>query len=73
MKTDLQIKDPWEMAKKGYEIGVNFGYKGIKENEVPSAEYLNTRAEICRKYIALAGYRLADMLKDIYHGTNFFG
>jgi len=56
--------------KKLYDVAINFAYKGIKENDVPSEEYLNTRFEICRKYIALAGYRLADILKDIFSGKS---
>ena len=65
LQNELNIKDQWKIAKTNYDIAVNFAYKGINENEAPSENYLNTRFEICKKQIALAGYRLADMLKEI--------
>ena len=54
------------MAKRTYELAVNYAYKGIKEGDVPSQEYLTTRYEICKRQIALAGYRLADFLKGAF-------
>ena len=66
---DLAIKDQWLQAKKSFDIAVNWVYKGIKENDKPTAEYLSTRYVICKREMALAGYRLADNLKEIFHSS----
>lgn len=63
LKDDLAITDHWAQAKKTFEIAVNYAYKGIKEKETPSPEYLAKGYEQCQRQIALAGYRLADFLK----------
>ena len=65
MKDDLAVKDTNEMAKRTYNIAVEYVYKGIKENDHPSEEYKKTRYEKCKSQIALAGYRLADWLKEV--------
>ena len=65
LQADLEIKDQWKIAKNHLDIAINYAYKEIKENEKPSEGYKNSRFEICKRQIALAGYRLADMLKDI--------
>ena len=65
LQKELSMTNQFEIAKMTFEIAVNSAYKGIKENEKPSDEYLRTRFEICKRQIALAGYRLADMLKQI--------
>ena len=53
------------MARRIYDIAVKYVYTGITENEYPSENYKETRYEICKSQIALAGYRLADWLKEI--------
>ena len=55
------------MAKRTYEMAVHFTYGGITEGETPSAEYLQTGWEKCQFQIALAGYRMADWLKEGFH------
>jgi hypothetical protein len=65
LESDLEEKDQWKIAKKHLQLAIDYAYNGIKENDKPSEEYKNSRFEICKKQIALAGYRLADMLKDI--------
>jgi hypothetical protein len=64
LKNELRTKDPWTIAKQLFEIAVKEAYGGIKENTAPSEEYLKFRFETCKKLIALAGYRLADYLKE---------
>ncbi len=51
------------MAKQTYDVAVQHVYTDIHENEVPSEEYKSSRFEVCKRQIALAGYRLADWLK----------
>jgi len=67
LSADLAIKDQWKIADKNFEVAVNYAYKGIKEGDKPTDEYLDTRYEICKRQMALAGYRLADMLKEIVY------
>eukprot|EP00826_Nyctotherus_ovalis_P008483 TRINITY_DN121_c0_g1_i1.p1 TRINITY_DN121_c0_g1~~TRINITY_DN121_c0_g1_i1.p1 ORF type:complete len:297 (-),score=82.71 TRINITY_DN121_c0_g1_i1:115-1005(-) len=69
LSDDLAITDQWAIAKKGLDIAINYAYKGIHENEYPSEEYKRSRFEICKRQIALAGYRLADMLKEIVYSA----
>ncbi len=64
LKEELAIKDPWIMAKRTYEIAVKYAYGGIKENETPTKEYKEKGYAKCKFQIALAGYRLADWLKE---------
>ena len=52
------------MAKKLHTISASYVYQGIKQDDYPSEEYKKRGWEICRKLIALAGYRLADWLKE---------
>jgi hypothetical protein len=45
-------------------MAVNFAYKDIKEHDRPSDNYKATRFVKCKLMIALAGYRLADWLRE---------
>ena len=69
-KTDMaaEVKDlnPMNWAKEGITLGVSDVYKGIQENDVPSTEYQKNAQKISSRRIALAGYRLAAILKDAF-------
>ncbi len=65
LSEDLAIKDPWVMGKRTYDIAVNYAYTGITENTSPSKEYKEKGYAKCKAQIALAGYRLADWLKEV--------
>ena len=67
LKDDLKEKDQWKMAKKFHEMAIKYAYGGIKEGGKPTKDYLNSRYEICKRQIALAGYRLADYLNEVYY------
>jgi len=54
------------MADRSFDVAVNSAYLGIREHEVVKKEYKDSRFEICKRQIALAGYRLADYFKDIF-------
>lgn len=64
LATELAIKDVYLMGKMIHKYTESNAYKGIKENESPSENYKNTNFEICKKLIALAGYRLADLINN---------
>lgn len=69
-KTDMTAEvnnlNPMDWAKEGFTLGVNNVYKGINENDVPSSAYQKKAQEISGRRIALAGYRLAAILKDAF-------
>ena len=65
-KEELRIKDPYEWTMEGYELSINYVYPGIVEGEQPSRRYLRHAVRVSCKRIALAGYRLADALIEIY-------
>ena len=64
LKKDLNIKNIKIMEKHMVLLASNEVYQGINENETPSQDYLSKNFELCKKLIALAGYRLADLLKN---------
>lgn len=61
----MRLKDWFVIAKRTYAVALNNGYFGISENETPSQTYINSNFDVCKKQLALAGYRLADQLNSI--------
>lgn len=61
---ELAIKNITDISKRILEIGKQEVYKGILENNYPPEDYLVMKFETCKKLIALAGYRMADLLND---------
>jgi len=60
--------DSWR--QESYDIGVNFGYGNIALNESPSEQVMMEGKIVTGKQLALAGYRLADLLNDILGGKS---
>jgi hypothetical protein len=58
--------NPGLWANESYQLAIEHAYKNIRLNESPSKEYLKDSKEICLRQIALAGYRLEKILKDIF-------
>jgi S1/P1 Nuclease len=56
--------EQWSL--ESYDVVKTFAYKDIKQNVALPEAYLKQGDLICRKRMALAGYRLADMIMDIY-------
>lgn len=54
-----------EWRKESYEIGKNFAYAGMTPGASPSEIYMEEGRKITAKQLALAGYRLADLLNLI--------
>jgi len=61
---DLRKHDPADWARESYEQRL-FAYSTIFK-EMPDQAYLDKAKTIADKRIALAGYRLADVLKTIF-------
>lgn len=62
----LEITDVEEMSAEGVNLAVNFVYKGIKSGSTPSQEYLKRGREIIDQQLAVAGYRLSNLLQEIF-------
>lgn len=62
--------DPLSWAMESNEIAQSFVYKNIQENDWIPKKYLDQGRKICRRRIALAGYRLADKLREIHSQLN---
>lgn len=57
--------NPVDWAQQSFVLAKNFAYN-IPENGVPSADYNNQGQKIVEQQIALAGYRLANLLNQIF-------
>jgi S1/P1 Nuclease. len=66
MTAEVTNLNPLDWAKEGFTLGVNEVYKDIQEQDVPSSDYQKKAKRISGQRIALAGYRLAAILKDAF-------
>jgi hypothetical protein len=55
-------------VKEGHDLAISAVYDGIEQHTRPSEEYQERAQEVCRKRLAMAGYRLAQLLNEIYPG-----
>lgn len=62
--TNVNNLDPGSWAQEGVAIAKQSVYN-LKENEVPSPEYIRSCEDISAKRVAYAGYRLAALLKSL--------
>ena len=62
---ELMVKDLSKISIESYLKALTYAYPGIEIGASPSQEYLTTRWQVILRQIALAGYRLADILIDI--------
>lgn len=53
--------DPWSWTKDSFQLAKQYSYQ-IKLNSVPNKSYVRMSQKIIEQQIALAGYRLANML-----------
>lgn len=56
--------DAWQ--QEGYDLASKHAYTNIPMNTQPNAIYLHNNAEIAKKRIALAGYRLSNVLNCVW-------
>lgn len=62
----LTSKDPNHWADESFEISKAFVYKNIEEHTWPSASYIETGKKIAEQRLAYGGYRLADLLVELW-------
>ena len=55
--------DHWR--QESYDIGANFAYTNILPDEQPTPQVMQEGKIITGRQLALAGYRLADLLNDL--------
>jgi hypothetical protein len=69
---EIGLRDPEGWAREGFAIAVKRGYgpleKAADDRPTPSNRYLRAACEIGQRQAALGGYRLADLLVDIFGG-----
>ena len=64
MAGEINNLDPMEWAKEGKALGISQVYQGIQEQDVPSQTYQTNAQKVSARRIALAGYRLAAILRQ---------
>ena len=62
-KDNMNILD-W--SEESYKLAVEVAYSNIQLGEMPSEQYLEAGKEVAIRQIALAGYRLAILLEEIF-------
>jgi hypothetical protein len=63
--SQLKVKNPQDWAKDSFQVAKSFVYS-IQEGETPSPDYETKGQKIVAQRLALAGYRLANILNDIF-------
>jgi hypothetical protein len=58
--------DPHDWAMESYALARDVTYKNITEGAAPSQGYTDEAQKLCRKRLALAGYRLAGVLNSLF-------
>jgi hypothetical protein len=66
MTAEVNQLDPLEWAREGKTLAIDEVYPNITEGSIPSATYEENAQKICRRRVALAGYRLAAILKQAF-------
>ncbi|HET8782287.1 MAG TPA: S1/P1 nuclease, partial [Pyrinomonadaceae bacterium] len=66
MTAEVNQLDPMEWAKEGKKLGIEQVYPNITEGSIPTTTYEENARKICRRRVALAGYRLAAILKQAF-------
>jgi hypothetical protein len=55
-----------DWAYESVKLSLKYAYKGIKPGEKPSKQYIQNGQKIIDEQLAMAGYRLADILIDLF-------
>jgi hypothetical protein len=58
--------DPHDWVMESYALARDVTYKNITEGAAPSQVYTDEAQKLCRKRLALAGYRLAGVLNSLF-------
>ena len=57
--------NPEIWLRESYKLAVSFVYPGVKAGGTPSQAYIDGARVTCERRIALAGYRLADLITEV--------
>jgi len=58
--------EPLNWVEESNALGRGVAFAGVRENETPSAAYTEQARRVARQRIALAGYRLAGLLNQLF-------
>ncbi len=53
-------------SRESYDIAIAYVYDGIEPDMAPSNAYIRRGQGVAKRQIALAGYRLANLLNELY-------
>lgn len=59
--------DYLQWSKESYQIAVSVAYNGIEVGKTPSCDYLSIGENTALRQIALSGYRLAQLINEIFN------
>jgi len=59
---NVDVEDPDQWRQESYNLGVTFAYERLPFNSIPDEEMMLEGQKVTAQRIALAGYRLADLL-----------
>lgn len=66
MASEINNLDPMDWAKEGKALAISNVYVGIQQNSVPTQAYQTNAQKVSARRIALAGYRLAAILRQAF-------
>lgn len=64
---EVENMDCLQWSRESYQLAIEFAYNGIEVGEKPSDDYLAKGEQIALRQIALAGYRLALLLDQLFN------
>lgn len=65
---EIKNADFSDWIQESHDVAQNFIYKNIPYDSVPSEDFLNSAFDMVKRRIALGGYRLAEIFKQIRVG-----
>jgi hypothetical protein len=54
-------------SQESYQLAINFAYKGLPDDGVLPPSYMDEGKRVVMRQMALAGYRLANLLTELFH------
>ena len=66
----VKVLDERKWAQESNEISKKFVYDGIKSGDTPSQQYIDRGRQVVNEQLAVAGYRLADVMMSMYVPKN---
>jgi len=62
----LAEKDFMKWAQESHALAKSTAYSDLEQHDTPSADYITRGKDAVRQRVALAGYRLADLLNELF-------